>query len=449
MDEAWARIFAMKNSASDERRLREVKEAMEKGIIGRESGKAGKSFTKAEALRQHRKLVDIQREETLRKLVEGTPDNYVLVRSIQDLNSMIMDIEDSELIAFDVETYSSEKGGALDPWTGGVAGFSVTANGNNFYVPLNHTETPPGLRQYTDEDIMSYVKTFLEGAKTVMHNAPFDCKWMYVHYGVDLITNLHADTQIIAMAFDENRSHRLKDLLTDWLDQPADNFDELFPNTDGFNEIPLDVALVYAAGDTEKKLDLYRWLEAKVKPYNLEQLWRLIFEIEMPVMRRMIWADFRGIGFDVKRAHELDDELAEEERELERQIFDIFGEEINLNSPPQKSEMLFGRLGLTDLSGKGSVNQRFLNRIQHEHKVVKLLLEHSEIGKLRSSFTQSLPNAVKSDGRIHPNHNTWGAKTGRFTCRQPNSQQIPARRSEIRKLFTALGDDRKIGRAHV
>src|SRR5690625_5695444 len=120
MDEAWARIFDMKNSASEERRLREVKEAMEKGIIGRESGKAGKSFTKAEALRQHRKLVDIQREDTLRELVEETPDNYVLVRSIKDLNSMIMDIEDSELIEFDVETYSSEKGGALDPWTGGV-----------------------------------------------------------------------------------------------------------------------------------------------------------------------------------------------------------------------------------------------------------------------------------------------------------------------------------------
>src|SRR5690625_7434149 len=104
MDEAWARIFDMKNSASDERRLREVNEAMEKGIIGSESGKAGKSFTKAEALRQHRKLVDIQREDTLRELVEETPDNYLLVRSIQALNSMIMYIEDRELIAIDVDS---------------------------------------------------------------------------------------------------------------------------------------------------------------------------------------------------------------------------------------------------------------------------------------------------------------------------------------------------------
>src|SRR5690625_7152520 len=107
MDEAWARIFDMKNSASDERRLREVKEAMEKGIIGGQSGKAGKSFTKAEALRQHRKLVDLPREDTGRELVEEAPADYVLVRYIQDLNCMVMDMEDSELIACDVEAYRS------------------------------------------------------------------------------------------------------------------------------------------------------------------------------------------------------------------------------------------------------------------------------------------------------------------------------------------------------
>src|SRR5699024_12678785 len=92
----------------------------------------------------------------------------------------------------------------------------------------------------------------------------------------------------------------------------------------------------------------------------------------------------------------------------------------SLNSPSQKSEMLFGKLGLTDLSGKGSTAQKFLKRIEGEHEVVNLLLEHSELGKLRSSFTQKLPSNVKKDGRIHPSHNTWGAKTGRFTCSNPS-----------------------------
>src|SRR5690625_6404907 len=101
---------------------------------------------------------------------------------------MISHIEASELIAFDVETYSDERGGALDPWTGNIAGFSVTANGMNYYVPLNHTEQPFAI---TDKQIMGIVKPALEKARTVMHNAPFDCKWMNVHYNVDKIGRAH------------------------------------------------------------------------------------------------------------------------------------------------------------------------------------------------------------------------------------------------------------------
>src|SRR5690606_27838460 len=63
-------------------------------------------------------------------------------------------------------------------------------------------------------------------------------------------------------------------------------------------------------------------------------------------------------------------------------------------------------------------------------------------GKLRSSFTQKLPRDVKADGRIHPWHNSWGAATGRFTCSNPNTQQIPAKRPEVRHLFLANGEDR-------
>src|SRR5699024_1767398 len=112
---------------------------------------------------------------------------------------------------------------------------------------------------------------------------------------------------------------------------------------------------------------------------------------EMPVCRTFIWSDLRGIRFDVEGAKALDGNLETEISELKSNIDRIFGEEINLNSPAQKKEMIFGKLGLTDLSGKGSTNQKFLRRIENEHQVISMLLEHSELGKLRSSFTQSLP----------------------------------------------------------
>lgn len=436
IDEAWSRILAMKNSDADRRKLLEVKRAMADGLIGRESQSAGKRFSKAEALRLYKALAEQQRESKLAELVANTPANYVLVDTPGKLTDMCVDIRASELVAFDIETFGAD-GGALDPWKGEVAGFSVSTRRLNYYVPIAHVEPT----ELNVTDVIKATSTALMSTKLVMHNAPFDCKWFYVKYGVNLIDSLYADTRVMAMSLDENRSHRLKDLLTDWLKEPSDNFDELFPNIP-FNEVPLDVALVYAAGDTEKTLKLYDWISNWYdKRPDLQQIKRLFYEIEMPVARQFIWSDIRGIRFDVEGARVLDEKLAKEEAELQSKIYGLIGKEINLNSPAQVSAVLFNELKLTDL-GNGSTNQRFLNRIKGEHKAVELLLEYKEIGKLRSAFTQKLPRDVKYDGRIHPWHNTYGAATGRFTCSSPNTQQIPAKRPEVRHLFLANGDDR-------
>jgi DNA polymerase I len=438
LDEAWLRILAMSNSESDQARLLEVKAALISGQIGRAPSDAAKRFSKAEALRLFKQLAESQREQKLKDLVEKTPSNYVLVDTTTLLTNMLTDIKSSDLIAFDCETFG-ENNGALDPWRGNVAGFSVSTRKASYYVPLNHTEN--NSRGLTEKYVIEEVKTVLENAKIVMHNGPFDCKWFAVKYGINLTDALYADTRIMAMSLDENRDHRLKNLLTDWLKQPSDNFDELFPNVQ-FNEVPLDVALPYAAGDTEKTLALFDWIMAQYeRREDLQQLKRLLFEVEMPVCRQFIKSDIRGIRFDTEHAAELDAKLAIEEAELLRKITELFGEEINVNSPAQLSRKLFVDLKLTD-HGKGSTNSRFIKKLKREHPVIPLLIEYKEIGKLRSSFTQKLPKDVKHDGKIHPWHNSWGAATGRFTCKDPNTQQIPAKRPEIRHLFLTTGPDR-------
>ncbi|AXN39822.1 DNA-directed DNA polymerase [Peribacillus butanolivorans] len=435
MDDAWLRILSMKNSEPDQARLIEVKAAMQDGVLGRLPSDAAKRFSKAEALRLYKGLAESQREGKLAELVAKTPANYVLVDNHAKLAQMISDIEASEIIGFDSETFGKD-GGALDPWRGNVAGFSVTANNMNYYVPLNHVEKT----ELTEAEIIAAIKEPLEAAKTGMHNAPFDCKWFYVKYGIDLATNLHADTRIMAMALDENRDHRLKNLLTDWLKVPSDNFDELFPNTQ-FNEVPLEVALPYAAGDTEKTLMLYEWIMRHLDTPELADIKYLLFEVEMPVCRQFIKSDLRGIRFDTQKANELDAKFEVEEMELYEKITEMFGEEINLNSPAQLKRKLFGDLGLTDIAN-GSTGVKILKKIKREHPVIPLMMEYRGVGKLRQAFTQKLPKEVKSDGKIHPWHNSWGAATGRFTCKNPNTQQIPAKRPEVRHLFLATDADR-------
>jgi DNA polymerase-1 len=436
LEEAWARILAMKNSDKDQERLLEVKAAMEAGELGREpvpEGMRQGKFSKAEALRLYKVLMERNRGRLLQEMVDNTPDNYVLVDNHLALESLKSGVTSSELIAIDCETFGEEvDDGALDPWKGEMAGFSVSTSRYHYYVPLNHVEST-GM---DDKAVMEYLKPALEDSDSVMHNAPFDCKWFYVKYGVNLVDGLVADTRIMARLLDENRSHRLKDLITDWLQEPSDNFDELFGKTP-FNEVPLDVALVYAAGDTEKTLKLYHWA---MKHFNrrddLRRLKRLLFDKEMPVARTFIHSDLKGIGFDVEQAKKLDSKFAEEEAKLKEDIDRLFGEEINLNSPAQMKRKLFEDLKLPDIAN-GSTGVKVLKKLKKEHEVIPKILEYREVGKLRQSFTKKLPYEVKGDGKIHPWHNTLGADTGRFTCKDPNTQQIPAKRPEVRKLFTA------------
>lgn len=436
LEEAWERILAMKNSEADGNRLHEVREAMLSGVIGRRPDDASKRFSKAEALRIWAEMQERKKAETLRKMVESTPDHYMLVTDEATLAKAYNAIKAADLIAIDCETFG-EGDGVLDPWSGEMAGFSVSTRKFSYYIPLNHREKT----QLSTERIFRVLRPLLETKPNVMHNAPFDCKWFAVKYGINLIDTLQADTRILAMAFDENRNHRLKDLCSDWLKLPGDNFDSLFGKTP-FNQVALEVALVYAAGDTEKTLKLYDWITQWYgKREDLRKIERLVFDVEMPVCRAFIKADLRGIRFDTEMSRELDEKFAQEEAEIRQKIFDLIGEEINLNSPVQLSRKLYADLKLPD-NDKGSTGVRALKRIKKEHPVIPLILEYRGIDKLRQAFTSKLPFSVKPDGKIHPWHNTWGAATGRFTCRNPNTQQIPAKRPEIRHLFLATSSDR-------
>src|SRR5690625_243487 len=110
MDEAWARIFSMKNSEADARRLREVKDAIDAGKFGREAESASKRFSKAEALRLWRVLDEMRAEERLRKMVEETPDNYWLITDEAKLEEFLEILKNEKEIVFDVETTGARDG---------------------------------------------------------------------------------------------------------------------------------------------------------------------------------------------------------------------------------------------------------------------------------------------------------------------------------------------------
>src|SRR5690625_975070 len=170
IDEAWQRIFAMKNSPTDEARLKSVKQAMENGVIGREPRSAGKRFSKAEALRLWTELEELERRNRLKELVDNTPDNYHLVTTESDFYGMIDVLEKEELIVFDVETTGT------DVYNDKIVGhvLSATSVDTHYYVPTDHEDS--SISQLDRDYVAKELRQLYEDKtiKKIAHNAKFD-----------------------------------------------------------------------------------------------------------------------------------------------------------------------------------------------------------------------------------------------------------------------------------
>lgn len=441
------RLRKMKNSEAFTAKLDMVEKALIEGELHRSTDKKGKNMTKTEVNQLHGVLKERERQERIKEISKTIPDNFITIRTPNDYNAfreaMQKAIREGAITGFDIETFGEEKGDALDPHRGSIAGFSWSYDGINYYLPLQHEEEVPMYKVFTPNGVMENLREDLERVKTVMHNAPFDCKWLKIHYGIDMATNLEADVRVMAfMLNNEERSFALKYLTQHWLKSEADFFDELFPNTDAFNEVPLDVATFYAAGDTEKTLRLFHYIEDiwKDPKYSMTKVRDLFYEVEMPVMRIFIDSDVTGITIDTELAEQLYQELTVKLEDIQKKVEELYGQEINLNSPKQIQEMLYDHFALPDRTKgwnrKRSTDKEALEALEDDHEVVRLIQQYRSESKLRSSYTRSLVEKTV-DGKVHPWHNTIGAVTGRFTCQNPNTQQIPSRRTEFRKIFKA------------
>jgi DNA polymerase I len=426
MEEAWARILAMKNSDTDRQRLLEVKRAMESGKIGRSPADAGKRFSKAEALRLWRQLAELERERKIAELVAKTPKNYRLITNEAQFESLLEALKNEPMIALDTETTG------VDVYEDKIVGISLTLPRADLhvYIPIRHDQG----EQLAPEYVLDGLKPILEDESIgkVLHNAKFDLH-MFLSAGIK-VRGLKADTMVIMHILNENEeSFALKNLATKYLGEPSDTYEQLFGKAP-FNTIPLEVALVYAAKDTDITWRLYQFQLKHLG--RLPKLKRLYEEVEHPIIDVSIEMERAGFVLDVDYAKKLSAELHAELKEIEKGLREHFGD-INFNSPVQLSAKFFDELKLDRKLPKGtkrSTDVKTLKLLAPHHEGIKLLLEYREKVKLLSTYIDALPQQVKPDGKIHGQFNQSGTVTGRFSSNSPNLQNIP---KYAQKLFVA------------
>lgn len=268
--------------------------------------------------------------------------------------------------------------------------------------------------------------------KVIFHNSQFDRAVLH-RSGLPVPMDFE-DTLIAARLLNENVPNGLKPLARKHLGVIPVTFDEasrkgvLDPEV--FNE--------YARNDALYTLRLW--------PIFLEELTRQglmrVYDLEKGLLPVVLSMEEIGMKIDLPLLNVLSREISTESEKLREEIYRFAGCEFDLNSPRNVAVILYDKLGLKcakrTKNGQRSTDKNSLKALCGYHPIAVPLLKFREIDKLAKSFMKTLPQFADAGGRIHPEFKSLGARTGRFSCKQPNVQQIPARSELGKKLRSAF-----------
>ncbi|WP_342359435.1 DNA polymerase I [Terrarubrum flagellatum] len=372
---------------------------------------------------------------------------YRCVMSLEELDVFIAEAREQGFVAFDTECTS------LDPMQAELVGFSLaTAPGRACYAPLTHKDATAsdlfggGLvkGQMESSAAIARLKPLLEDLSVlkIAHNAKFDMLLLRQH-GIDVAPI--DDTMLISYALDSGLGGRGMDELSEkHLGHKPIAFKDVAGsgrNAVTFDRVPLDRATAYAAEDADVTLRLWRALKPRLIAEKMTNVYETL-ERGMPhVLMRM---EERGIAIDRNMLSRLSGDFAQSMARLEDEINELAGEKINPGSPKQIGDILFGKFGLPGAkktaTGQWSTGAGVLEDLSEQgHALPSKLLEWRQVSKLKSTYSDALPDYVNPrTHRVHTSFALAATTTGRLSSSEPNIQNIPIRTEEGRKIRRAF-----------
>lgn len=374
-------------------------------------------------------------QPTSHKRLADTEHDYSCVNTDQQIDELIHILNVSPVIGFDTETTS------LDTLDARLVGMSfATAEGKAYWVPVPQDDSEARRRVEIFRPIFEDQEKIIIG-----HNLKYDIMVM-MNYDVELRGRLR-DTMVAHYLVDPEMKHSLDYLAEVLLDYQTIHIEELIGPRGSKQKNMADLApeqiTDYAAEDADVALKLYNLLMPKLKEIDVIRLYE---DVEMPLVSVLARMERTGVIIDNAALSEAANRLNAKLTEIEQQIRELAGADININSPRQIGELLFDKLRLDDKprktkTGQYVTDEETLNRLSHRHEVVRLILDYRENKKLLSTYIEALPKLVnKKTGRVHTSFNQTVTATGRLSSSNPNLQNIPIRYEqgrEVRRAFTA------------
>jgi DNA polymerase-1 len=366
--------------------------------------------------------------------------HYETVLDAARLVRWIDRLEGASLFAFDTETTS------LDYMTAELVGVSfAVAPHEAAYVPLAHRY--PGAPDQLDRDwVLARLRPLLEdpARPKVGQNLKYDMSVLARH-GVEL-AGIAFDTMLESYVLDATATrHDMDSLAEKYLGEKTIRFEDVAGKGAkqlGFDEVPIEQAAEYAAEDADVTLRLHQalWPQVEQEP-RLAALFR---DLEMPLVPVLSRMERRGVRIDAAMLVQQSRELAARMHEVEQHAYRVAGSPFNLGSPKQIGEIFFERLGLPVVAktptGAPSTAESVLQELAEQgFELPALILEYRGLSKLRSTYTEKLPQMVNAQtGRVHTSYHQAVAATGRLSSSDPNLQNIPVRTDEGRRIRRAF-----------
>ena len=366
---------------------------------------------------------------------------YETVLTRAQLDAWVARLQAADEFAFDTETDS------IDALCARLIGLSLAVEpGRAAYIPLAHDYPGVPAQLPTPEVLDALRPLFADpGKRKIGQHGKYDLHVLRCH-GVE-VRGYADDTMMQSFVFNAGASrHDMDSLAKRYLGYDTVKYVDVAgkgAKQIPFSHVALDDATRYAAEDSDVTMRLHRALRPKVAAEPaLERVYR---EIEIPLVPVLERIEANGVMIDMDELRRQSADLGRRMLALQQKATELAGRSFNLDSPKQVCALLFEELKLPALvktpTGQPSANEEALEAIADQHELPRVILDYRGMAKLRSTYTDKLPEMVnRDDGRVHTSFHQAGAATGRLASSDPNLQNIPIRTDDgrrIRKAFVA------------
>jgi DNA polymerase-1 len=418
-----------------------------------------------------------QRAEGKRKRAEFQSE---IIDTKEQLEKLVVQLERQKEFAIDLETTS------LNPIDAELVGVAIAfENKKSYYIPVGHREG----KQLPVQKVFQKLQPLVESKKIgkVGHHLKYDCLVWQNNFPGSAFGKISFDTLLAAYLLDpDNRQNNLDDLVfleLGYRMQPIEDLigkgplrrsgSEVRKKQLSFAQVPIKQAAFYAGEDALFAWKLRKALEQKLKEVhetktfkrftehyhlsyklNLESEavtkitspYEVLQKIELPLIPVLAAMEKEGIELNTDVLKKLSTETNKQIGKLEEKIYHLAGRQFNIRSPQQLKEILFEKLKISTEEVKKtktgfSTAASELAKLKGKHPIIKLIVEHRELSKLKSTYLDTLPNLINPyTKRLHTSFNQAIAATGRLTSSDPNLQNIPSRTElgeKIRQAFQA------------